>query len=113
MARQPVHILHGEIHARFARDGQQMQHGIGRTAHGNVQRHGVLESLESGDAARQDCGIVLLVIATAQFDDGAPGAQKQLLALGMGRHQRTVAGQRQAHRLGQAIHRISGKHAGT
>jgi hypothetical protein len=28
----------------FARRGQQMQHGVGRAAHRNVERHGVLEA---------------------------------------------------------------------
>ncbi len=113
MARQSIHVLHGEIHTRLKRNRQQMQHGIGRTAHRNIQRHRILKGIESGDIARQHRLVVLLVITAAQVDNHATCTQKQLFALGMRRDQRTVAGQGQAQRLGQAIHRIGGEHAGT
>ena len=112
MARQSIHVPHREIHFRFMRDRQQMQHGIGRAAHRNIQRHRILERVERGDGTRQHAGVVLLVVAPAQLDDHAPGAQKQLLALGMRRHQRAVAGQAEPQRFGQAVHRIGGEHAG-
>ena len=48
------------------------------------------------DAARQHRASSCLVIALGDVDDQAPGFDEQLLAIGMGRHQRTVAGQRQA-----------------
>ena len=35
----------------FMRRRQQMQHGVGRAAHGDIQRHGVFEGLEGGDAS--------------------------------------------------------------
>ena len=37
----------------FVRGGQQVQHGVGGAAHGDVERHRVLERLEGRDAARQ------------------------------------------------------------
>ena len=52
-ARQPVDVGHGEVDLGLVRGGQQMQHGVGRAAHGDVERHGVLERLEAGDRARQ------------------------------------------------------------
>ena len=39
------------------------------------------------------------------------GLDEQPLAVGVGRQHRAVAGQRQAQRLGQAVHRIGGEHA--
>ena len=39
-----------------------MQHGVGRPAHGNIQRHGVQESLARGDALRQYALIPFLII---------------------------------------------------
>ena len=38
---------HGEVDLGFLRDRQQVQDGVGRAAHGDVQRHGVLEGLEA------------------------------------------------------------------
>jgi hypothetical protein len=90
---------------------QQMQHGVGRTAHGDIDRHRVLERFHGGDAARQGTGIVLFVPATGQADDPPPGLQEQFAPVGMGRHQAAIARQRQAQRLGQAVHRIGGEHA--
>ena len=52
-ARQAVDVEHGERHLAFLRRGQQMQHRVGGPAHGDVERHGVLERGEGGDAARQ------------------------------------------------------------
>ena len=52
-ARQPVDVGHGEIDLALMRGGEQMQHGVGRAAHGDVERHRVLERVEVGDAARQ------------------------------------------------------------
>ena len=58
-ARDAVDVRHGELHVGLARAGQEVQHGVGRAAHGHVERHGVLESLEGRDRARQDRGVVL------------------------------------------------------
>ncbi len=42
-ARQAVDVAHGEVDLAFLRGGQQVQNGVGGTAHGDVQGHGVLE----------------------------------------------------------------------
>ncbi len=46
LPRQPVDVRHVEIDFPFLRSRQQVQHGIGRTAHGDVKAHGVFERLE-------------------------------------------------------------------
>ena len=76
---------HGEGHLAFMGGGQQMQHRVGRSAHRDVQRHGVFERLEAGDAARQRRLVVLLVVAPRQIDDQMAGLDEQTLAVGMGR----------------------------
>ena len=111
-ARQPVDVLHGEGDFAFVGGGQQMQHRVGRAAHRDIERHGVLERLEARDRARQRGCVVLLVVAARQIDDQVTGFDEQPLAVGMGREHRAVAGQRQAERLGQAVHRIGREHAG-
>ena len=67
--RQAVDVSHGEIHPGFLRNGQQVQHRIGRTAHRHIKRHGVFKGGKAGDAARQHREIVLLVVAAAHFDN--------------------------------------------
>ncbi len=42
-ARQPVDVGHGEVDLRLVGGGEQVQHGVGRAAHGDVERHRVLE----------------------------------------------------------------------
>ena len=64
-------------------------------------------AIERGSDAR----VVLLVVAAGEIDDEMPRLDEQALAVGVGRHHRAVAGQREAERLGQAVHRIGGEHA--
>ena len=110
-ARQPVDIGHGEVDLALVRRGEQVQDGVGRTAHGDVERHGVLERLEGGDPARQRAFVALLVPAPREIDDEMPGLDEQAPPVGVRRHHRAVAGQRQAQRLGETVHRIGGEHA--
>ena len=59
--------------------GEQMQHGIGRAAHRDVERHGVFERLEARDSARQRGLIILLVIAARKIDDRCPASKNSSL----------------------------------
>ena len=110
-ARQPVDVGHGEVDLALVRGGQQVQDGVGRTAHGDVERHGVFERLEGGDPARQRAFVALLVPAPGEIDDEVAGLDEQAPPVGVRGHHRAVAGQGQAQRLGQAVHRIGGEHA--
>ncbi len=110
-ARQPVDVVHGEIDLGLVRSREQMQNRIGRAAHRNVERHRVLERLETRDRARQHAGVVLFVVAAREIDDEMPGFDEEPPAVGMGRERRAVARQREAERFGQAVHRIGGEHA--
>ncbi len=112
LARHAVDVGHGEIHPGLLRRRQQVQHGIGGTAHGDVQRHGVLERRLGGDVARQGCLVILLIPALGQGDDALARQLEQLLAIGVGRQHGAVARLGEAERLGQAIHGVGGEHAG-
>src|SRR6202012_5321843 len=92
-ARQPVDVGHGEGHAALVGRGQKVQHGVGRTAHGDVQPHGVLEGGEVGDVARQDALVVLVVVTVGQVDGQAAGFEEQAFAVAVGGQHRAVAGQ--------------------
>ena len=112
-AREAVDVGHREGHLGLLRHGQQMQNSIRGAAHGDVQRHGVLEGLKGRDAARQHRCVVLLVVALGQIDDRPPRLQEDLLAVGVRGQHASVAGQPQAQSLDQAVHRVGGKHSGT
>jgi hypothetical protein len=60
LAGQPVDVVHGEIDLALVGDGEQVQHRVGRPAHGDIQRHGVLErglklAMERGRALSSSC----------------------------------------------------------
>ena len=71
---------------------EQMQHGVGRAAHRDVEGHRVLERLEIGDGARQRARIVLFIPAAREIDDEMARFDEQLATVGVGRHDRAVAG---------------------
>src|SRR5690606_24464562 len=73
LARQRVDGAQVEVHFAFLGGGQQVQDGVGGTAHGDVQGHGVLERLDVGDIARQYRLVVIRVVALAQLDSDATG----------------------------------------
>ena len=110
-ARQAIDVGHREVHLRLAGGRQQVQHGVGRTTHGDVQRHHVLECLEGGNRARQHGSVVLLVVAFAEFHHQATGTPEQLLAVSVGGHHGAVARQAEPQRLGEAVHGIGSEHA--
>ena len=112
-ARQPVDVFHGEIEFSFMSCGEDVQHGVGGPAHGDVEGHGVLESAKAGDLARQHAHAVLLVIALGEIDDQVAGFDEQAFAVRMRGERRTVTGQRETKGFGQAVHGIGGEHAGT
>jgi hypothetical protein len=93
------------------RHRQDVQHGVGRAAHGDVECHGVLERLQGRDAAREHVAIALLVVLLGHLDDAAASGFKQIPAARVGGQQGAVPRQRQPERLGQAVHAVGGEHA--
>ena len=111
-AGQLVDLLEPEADPRLVRRGQQVQDRVGRPAHGHVQRHRVLERVPGGDGPGQHRLVAVLVVAPGQLDDQRAGLLEQLAAGGVRGQRGAVAGQRQPHRLGQAVHRVGGEHPG-
>ena len=103
-ARKAVDILHREIHPGLVGHGQQVQHRIGRAAHGDVERHGILEGCLRGHRAREQ------VIAFGIADDQRCGLFEQAAAVDMRGHDGAVARERESERFGQAVHRVGGEH---
>ena len=97
--RQAIDIGHGEINLAFMRGGKKMQNSIGRTAHRDIERHGILEGSKARNRARQNGGIILLIPAPCQIDDEMPRLDEEALAIGMGGEHRAIARQREAQAL--------------
>ncbi len=134
-AARAVHVLHVEIgvgrhlgHARhpprdgvdrgevevdlaLLRRGQDVQHRVGGAAHRDVERHRVLERRAVGDVARaaqRRRPPRTSRLASSMTVRARP--LEQVAAGGVGGQRRAVAGQRQAERLGEAVHRVGGEH---
>ena len=105
-------VVKREVHVGGLRHGEDVQHGVGGTAHGHIHGHGVLESLLGGDGTRQHGIVVIVVILLGDLHHLLGGALEQVLAVGMGGQNGAVARQSQTDGLGQAVHGVGGEHAG-
>ena len=112
-ARESVDVVHREIDPRFVGCSQQVQDGVRRTSHGDVERHGVLEGRLGGDRARQHRLVAFVVVACGVADDELGRRLEEPPAVGVRGQQGSVARQGEPQGLGQAVHRIGGKHSGT
>ena len=112
VAGETVDVLHGEVHASFLSDGEQVENGVRRTAHGDVEAHGVFEGVLRGDAAREDAFVVQIVILVAEFHDALTGGFEELLAFGVGSDDGAVAREAEAEGFGKGVHGVCGEHAG-
>ena len=108
--RQHIDIAHLEIDTSLLSHCQQVQHGVRRTAHRNIHRHGIQEGLARSDRTRQNRIVILEIVLAGIFYDQTGCLMEQLLTICMGSHKGSVAGQRKAERLGQTVHRIRRKH---
>jgi hypothetical protein len=110
-AAHAIDVLHREVDAGLVRRRQQVQHGVGRAAHGDVERDGVLEGIEAGDRARQHTGVAIVVVAARVPHDQRPAARNKFLRSAWVASSEPLPGKRQPERLGQAVHRVGGEHA--
>ena len=93
-----------ELDLGLVGDGQQVQHGVGRTAERHEHGDRVLEGLLGEDRARGDA-------LPQHLDDGLAGATREPVATAVDGRRRRAAGQRHAERLGDRGHRVGGVHA--
>ena len=113
LAREFVHILHGEVHLGLLSHGKQVQNGVGAGTHGYVQSHGIHESLTSCYAAGQDTLVAILVVCKGILHYLSGSILEELYAVGMCGQDGAVAGQGQADALGEVVHGVGGEHAAT
>ena len=113
--RDALDVIEREVHVGALRASEDVQHGVGGAAHGHIHRHGVFERMLRGDGTRQHGIVILMIVAVRQIDDKLAGFLEQFLAVGVGGKRRSIARQREAEGLGEAVHGIGGEHtrAGT
>ena len=106
-------VVEGEVHVGGLGRGQNVQDRVGGPSHGHIHGHGVLEGLLGGDGPGEYRLVVLLVVPIGDFDHHPAGLFEEHLPGGVGSQGGAVAGQGQAHGLGQAVHGIGGEHTCT
>ena len=87
-------VLQRQLHSRLVRDGEQMQHRVGRPAECHHYRDRVLERFLGQDVA---CGDA----AAQQFDDGLTAAAREAVAPAVGGRRGCATWQRHAQRFGR------------
>ena len=87
-----------------------MKHGVGASAHGNVESHGIEESIPCGKAARQHTVISVFVVSECVLHNLAGSILKQLYAVLVGGKYRAVSWQTESYRLGKGVHRVCREH---
>ena len=100
----PLEVVDRPRHAGGVRDGEEVQHGVGRASDGHDHGDRVLDRLARHDVAR-------LQVCLHRLDEHPRGlARRRDLLLVRVRHRRGV---RQAHpeRLERGAHRVGGVHA--
>ena len=111
IARNPVDVLEAKINLTLDRCRKDVQHGVGRAAHRDIETHGVFKRRFRSDRARQNALVVVVVVAATQFYDALSRLDKELAAEGVGRERCAIAGERKPERLGEAVHRVRRKHS--
>ena len=67
--------------------------------------------MKARNLSREHTLIILFVVAPRDVDDYVPRFLEQPFAIGVGGKHRAIAGQRQAERLSQTVHRIGREHS--
>ena len=92
--------------------GEQVQDGVGRAPHGDVDGHGVAERVKACNRAWQYGFVILLVISLGKFHHQPSGREEQRSPVTVGREQRAITRQSDTEGFGPTIHGIGGQHAG-
>ena len=110
IAREAVDVGHCEVHTSLVRYGQEVQNGVCRAAHCDVERHSVLEGSLCGNRAGKNRVVTLEVVFFCILHDKLCGLREESLAILVCRNDCSVARQSQADSFVQTVHRVCGKH---
>src|SRR5207249_255414 len=75
-AADPVEVVEGEVHPGLVGDGEQVEDGVGRAAHGHRHGDGVLERLLGHDLAGPESQL-------EEVEDGLPGGVGEAVPAGV------------------------------
>ena len=62
-----IYVSHREIKFGFLCGGEQMQNGVGRSAHGNIEAHRILKRGSTSNVSWKNTVIVFKVVASREF----------------------------------------------
>ena len=111
-ARQGIDVLHREVYAGLLCNGEQMQHGIGGTAHSDINSHGIQEGFARSNRARQHAFVAGLIVGEGIQHHLPRSSTEEFHAVLVRGEQRSVARKCKADGLGQRVHGIGSEHAG-
>ena len=87
-----------------------MEHGVGASAHGYVEGHGVEESLACGNALGQHALVAVLVVCHRVLHHLTCSVAEELDAVFVSGKDSAVARQRESDCLSEGVHRVGGEH---
>ena len=111
LAAQRIDVLHGEVGASLLSHCQQMEHGVCASTHSDVERHGIEESLASGDVAGQNALVSVLIICQRILHYLSSGFAEEFYSVLVSGENSAVSRQRETDGLGQRVHRVCREHA--
>ena len=111
LTTQLVNVGHLEICLCLLCHCQQMEHGVGAAAHGDVEGHGIEESIAGGYAAGQHTLVTLFIIFQSILHDETGSILEELDTVLVRGKNCAVARQGKTDGLGERVHGVGGEHA--
>ena len=110
-ARQRIDVLHREVYASLLGNGEQMQHGIGGTAHSDINSHGIQEGFACSNRARQHAFVAGLIVGKGIQHHLSRSSTEEFHAVLVRGEQRSIARKRKADGLGERVHGVGSEHS--
>ena len=110
LAAQLIDVLHLEVGASLLSHSQQVKHGIGTSAHGDIQSHGIEECITGSDIAWQYALVAILIISISILNHLTCCILEELNAVLVSSQDGTIARKAQTDSLSKRVHGIGSKH---
>ena len=107
---QAVNVSHCEFGLSLLGDSEQVEHGVGAATHGNVESHGVEESVASGYAARKYALIAVLIVGEGVLHNLACSCLEEFDTVLVSCEDGAVARQSHTDGLGKRVHGVGCEH---
>ena len=109
--RKGVDVAHLEVNPTLLGYCQQVEYGVGRCTHSDIERHSVEEGCTRSNAARQNGVVAVLVVGQGVLHNELGGIAEKLHTIDVCGQNTAVARQREAEGLRQRVHGVGSKHA--